>query len=170
MCDNEFPFQKIIEGKKRNLNSRKYCLECSPWGQHNTKKLVATVPKQVNTKTCPRCGVEKKPEEFYKRRSGNGLSPYCKPCTNEQTLERQRKFKKQCVEHLGGSCEHRGYDRYYGCLEFHHKDPNEKDFSIAKAKLTSFNQKVKDELDKCMLLCANCHREEHGKINGSYTP
>jgi hypothetical protein len=38
-CDNEFPFIVTVEGKKRNLKSRKYCLDCSPWGQHNTKKI-----------------------------------------------------------------------------------------------------------------------------------
>jgi formate-dependent nitrite reductase cytochrome c552 subunit len=50
-------------------------------------------------------------------------------------------------------------------LEFHHRDPTQKDFSLGHAKMTNF-EKVKSELDKCDLLCANCHREEHARLKG----
>tara|TARA_R110002074_G_scaffold400448_1_gene595930 strand:+ start:222 stop:494 length:273 start_codon:yes stop_codon:yes gene_type:complete len=87
-------------------------------------------------------------------------------CTNQQTVERQRKFKQKCVEYKGGKCERCGYDKYLGVLEFHHKDPNEKDFNISKVRLTTFNEDIKKELDKCSCLCANCHREEHAIAKG----
>jgi 5-methylcytosine-specific restriction endonuclease McrA len=115
---------------------------------------------------CPRCSTEKPPEEFYRRRGKDGSSVYCKPCTNEQTIERQRKFKEQCVAYKRGKCERCGYDKYIGSLEFHHKDPTEKDFSVAHARLTSFSERVKRELDKCELLCSNCHREVHALLKG----
>jgi hypothetical protein len=38
-CNNSFPNRTIIEGKERTLNKRKYCLDCSPFGQKNTKRL-----------------------------------------------------------------------------------------------------------------------------------
>lgn len=118
------------------------------------------------TKLCKRCNTVKSSEEFYRRRKGTDLSPYCKPCTNEQTVERQQAFKKKCVEYKGGSCSRCGYDRYIGALEFHHLDPTQKDFTIAKAKLTTFGEKVQKELDKCVLLCSNCHREQHAIDKG----
>ena len=118
------------------------------------------------TKHCKRCSTEKSSDEFYRRRKGTDLSPYCKPCTNDQVLVRQRRFKEKCVEYLGGSCVHCGYDRYFGTLEFHHKDPTQKDFTIANARLTTFNERIEAELDKCLLLCANCHREQHAREKG----
>jgi len=119
-----------------------------------------SIPKE---KHCTRCNKVKLSENFYRRRQGNDLSPYCKICTKDQTLERQRSFKRRCIEYKGGKCSKCGYDRYDGALEFHHLDPSQKDLSIAKARLTSFSDKVKEELDKCVLLCANCHREQHAR-------
>ena len=120
----------------------------------------------LESKKCPRCSTIKENTEFYRRRKGKDLSVYCKPCTNQQTIERQQKFKKSCVEYKGGKCEICGYSKYIGALEFHHKDPSEKDFTIAKLRLTPFNDNIKKELDKCMCLCSNCHREEHARIKG----
>ena len=68
------------------------------------------------------------------------------------------KTKIQCIEYLGGKCQNCGYDKSYGALDFHHKNPSEKDFCITGDK--SF-EILKPELDKCILLCANCHRELH---------
>ena len=94
------------------------------------------------TKHCKRCDLEKSSEEFYRRRKGTDLSPYCKTCSVEQTVERQQRFKIKCVEYCGGSCEHCGYNKYIGALEFHHRDPTQKDFNIANARLTSFGERV----------------------------
>lgn len=58
------------------------------------------------------------------------------------------------------------YDKCDQALEFHHIDPNLKDFSIAHVKLTKFSAKIMNELDKCVLLCSNCHREEHARLVG----
>jgi hypothetical protein len=112
-------------------------------------------------KLCRRCGTTKHNSDFYRRRKGAGLSAYCKTCTNNQTLERQRRLKKELVEYKGGSCERCGYNNCVAALEFHHTDPTQKDFTLAHLKLTSFNDKMKQELDKCIMLCSNCHREEH---------
>lgn len=49
-------------------------------------------------------------------------------------------------------------------FEFHHKDPSEKDFGIAEKGHTISEVKMKSELDKCVMLCANCHREEHVRL------
>ena len=87
-----------------------------------------------------------------------------------QTIERQRKLKKEMVDYKGGKCERCGYDKYIGALEFHHLNPEEKDFTLSHLKIYSFNQVIIDELDKCMLLCSNCHREIHGEQLSSQYP
>jgi 5-methylcytosine-specific restriction endonuclease McrA len=68
------------------------------------------------------------------------------------------------VEYKGGCCVRCGYKKYQGALEFHHTDPNEKDFNPSQLKNYSFNERLKNELDKCILVCSNCHREIHDEI------
>lgn len=70
-----------------------------------------------------------------------------------------RKQKLKAIEYKGGRCSVCGYDRCVAALEFHHKDPTQKDFQISGGS-RSF-QRMKLELDKCILMCANCHRELH---------
>ena len=81
------------------------------------------------------------------------------------TVNRQRKFKEQCVEYKGGACEKCGYSKCISALEFHHIDPSKKDFTLSKLKQNKFDDKIKNELDKCILVCANCHREIHEELS-----
>lgn len=71
------------------------------------------------------------------------------------------------VEYKGGQCEACGYNRCIEALEFHHTNFSQKDFSISNKGYTRSWAKVKEELDKCKLLCANCHREIHSKSAAS---
>ena len=71
-----------------------------------------------------------------------------------------------CVEYKGGKCCLCGYNKCMGALDFHHIDPSKKDFAISKQRRTS-PQKfdcVKSELDKCILVCSNCHSEIHAGL------
>ena len=115
-------------------------------------------------KHCKRCDTNKSGEEFYKRRKGTDLSPYCKPCTIEQTVWRQREFKRLCVDYKGGKCMSCGYDKCIGALEFHHRDPSQKDFTFSGVKRTKMVENDRKELNKCDMLCANCHREVHSAL------
>lgn len=54
-----------------------------------------------------------------------------------------------------------GYSKCIAALDFHHTDPSKKDFGISSGGYTRSFEKIKDELDKCILVCANCHRELH---------
>ena len=73
----------------------------------------------------------------------------------------KRTVKQKLVEYKGGKCEICGYARSVAALEFHHTNPSKKDFHIA-GKSYSF-ERAKHEVDKCRLLCSNCHAEEHDK-------
>ena len=113
---------------------------------------------------CPRCKKDVMTTEFYKRRGKENSSVYCKPCTSSQTLERMRKLKSKMIEYKGGCCSRCGYDKYQGALEFHHLDPKEKDFNPSHLKKYTFNERIMSELDKCILVCSNCHREIHHEL------
>jgi len=83
----------------------------------------------------------------------------------EAVAKRRKKIKLMAVAYKGGKCERCGYDKCVDALDFHHKGG--KDFSISDKGYTRSWEKVKEEIDKCELLCANCHREEHAKSTGS---
>lgn len=116
------------------------------------------------TRCCPKCHIDKPTDEFYNRRGEEGSSVYCKLCTRKQNLDRQRNLKQLAIEYKGGCCQKCGYNKYNGALEFHHLNPIEKDFNIANLKSYAFNSVVKNELDKCVLLCSNCHKETHSGL------
>jgi len=57
-----------------------------------------------------------------------------------------------------------GYGRYQGALEFHHLDTSKKDFGLSTKGLTRSWEKTKRELEKCILVCSNCHKEIHAGL------
>ena len=73
--------------------------------------------------------------------------------------KRRRKIKSMAIEYKGGKCQLCGYSKYQGALDLHHMDSIRKDFGIADKGYTRSWEKVKAELDKCILVCATCHRE-----------
>ena len=75
----------------------------------------------------------------------------------------RKRTKRKLVDYKGGKCVKCGYKKCIEALEFHHVDPNGKDFSVA-GKSLSF-ERMKKEVDKCILVCANCHKEIHYSIN-----
>ena len=80
---------------------------------------------------------------------------------------RRKKLRSKAVEYKGGKCEICGYDRCIDALEFHHRDVLQKKFGISDKGYTRSWKSVTDELDKCAILCANCHRELHAKLAAS---
>ncbi len=57
-----------------------------------------------------------------------------------------------------------GYRKYQGALDLHHLDPKNKSFAIGDKGYTRSWKKAEEELNKCILVCANCHRELEGGI------
>jgi len=70
-------------------------------------------------------------------------------------------LKSLIVKFMGGKCVLCGYNKCMRAMHFHHLNPNEKDFNISKYKSTYNWTKVEIELEKCVLVCANCHAEIH---------
>jgi hypothetical protein len=84
--------------------------------------------------------------------------------TNTYEYQKLRGLKRkiELIELNGGCCVKCGYDKNVAAFDFHHKDPNQKEYQLDMRKLsnTSMVRLIK-EVEKCELLCANCHREFH---------
>ena len=81
-----------------------------------------------------------------------------------KVIEWRKRAKKRLIDYKGGKCEICGYDKDCStAYDFHHKNTEEKEFSISSDGKTRSIERLKKEVDKCMLLCANCHREIHHK-------
>jgi len=154
-CGAEFSNCIEIDGKWRNLQRRLYCLTCSPFGEHNTKKLHEEENKKPKAK-----------HEIYKVK-------ICKTCNNEfktkgrecgtcKTRKRRAKSKLRAIEMLGGKCEKCGFSKHPAALQFHHHTRNNKEIAVGRILNKSWAV-IEEELKKCKLLCANCHAIEHSK-------
>ena len=114
----------------------------------------------IREKVCGKCGKSfiVKDNAFNRR--------YCYdrvPSTPKSGAQNRQIIKQWALEYKGSKCEKCGYNKCSEALEFHHKNPEEKDFNLSDRNLILDWQEIKKELDKCILVCANCHREIHAK-------
>ncbi|WP_010676639.1 hypothetical protein [Bacillus timonensis] len=187
-CNNEIPSFVIHYGEKIYLSNggRKYCLSCSPYKarellgdkfcknkycyrliEKTTEVNGKVIRLKSNRKYCLRCSPyvsrnrseEEKLQSIEKRKKQRVIA----------TTKRRKKLTMMAIQYKGGKCLRCGYNRCIRALEFHHRDPSKKEFSISNKGLTRSWERIKKELDKCDLLCANCHREvENGILKSSF--
>ena len=109
-----------------------------------------------------KCGTTD-PLDFYPYKKD-----YCKKCHRAEVKNKRWEIKKKAVEYKGGECEICGYDQCLDNLVFHHVDPNSKSDKLRMKRskhvysVTGFSrkwEKVKAEIDKCVMVCRNCHGE-----------
>ena len=79
-------------------------------------------------------------------------------------IKRRRKVRDMALEYKGSACQICGYNKSKRALSFHHVEPNKKDFGISSRWFTRSWEKTRAELDKCILLCMNCHMEIHDGV------
>lgn len=118
------------------------------------------------TKVCFRCKKEQPISEYIIRKDRATYHSYCKTCNVAMIDIQRREMKQKCIDYKGGKCRVCGYNKCNRALEFHHVDPTTKDFSIAWIRTNGWKT-VKAELDKCVLLCSNCHAEVHDDVTSS---
>jgi len=99
---------------------------------------------------------------FRRYSDGKGYRYRCPKCINAKTVDRRKRLKQEYVNLLGGSCEECNYDRYTGALHFHHL--SDKSFQLSRYMHSRSRQVVLEELDKCILLCSNCHLRKHSNL------
>ena len=84
------------------------------------------------------------------------------PNVYEYQKKRHISRKYELINLMGGKCIICGYDKNYASLEFHHLNPKEKEFPLDARHLSNSSiTSLLTEAKKCILLCANCHRELH---------
>lgn len=128
----------------------------------------STTDYENNQKYCSRCDETKVLDEFYERTDSKAYASYCKKCSNQYYTERVRSVKIKMIEYKGGCCERcklKLEDTHYSVFDFHHTNPEEKDPNFGKIKYQKW-EVIKEEIDKCMLVCSNCHRIIHAELEG----
>jgi hypothetical protein len=106
---------------------------------------------------CLTCSTTGK-ENFYKT-----AAYYCKVCWNKKTADAGKEKVKTLKEEYGGKCSRCSYDKCFDALEFHHIDPSVKEFSLGERRGIRIDT-LRKELDKCILVCRNCHTELHAEM------
>ena len=151
-CENSIPSRVYLEGKLILTKNRLYCFECSPFKQHNLKQTQTTPEKPVMS-TCRVC------EKDYPvgRQQNKNVCNVCR--TNK--LRKNKKLK--AVEYMGGKCIVCNYDKCIAALHFHHIEPHEKEFGFSSNMTKPFDV-LQFELNKCIIVCSNCHSEIHAGL------
>lgn len=162
ICNKEFCPQTYFNGKRIRRRSRGYCFECVPYKPSTVGNSFTKNRNTIDGKRqCRICKEYKSFDEFSPTNKVGNLNSYCKPCAAKKNRKPKHRFKEECVGYKGGECIICGYKRCIAALEFHHRDPEEKDFSMRDVSKVIFTKEIKKELDKCDLLCSNCHKEIH---------
>ena len=136
-------------------------------------------------KKCPQCNIEKKLEEYSKNKNkSDGLQRICKSCVAIQSKKSYDKDSSKYKERVKSQnlkstnyindfksnhpCTKCGESRIW-LLDFHHIDPSIKEYGVSTLKGNGQIQKIKEEIEKCIVLCSNCHRDFHyqEKINNT---
>lgn len=121
--------------------------------------------REILFKHCKKCN---KTTEFYTTEylsTGKKLRR-CKECSLRYTKEKVYENKKKLIELSGGKCKKCNRIDIPLIYDFHHIDPNSKNFNICKKLTSNINQEILEEVKKCELLCCICHRiEEHKFIS-----
>ena len=134
-------------------------------------------------RTCRVCGFQATAQgqlDFFKVRKDRkyGVDNICKECCNaqarakhkpgkrsEQQKKRVQQNKVKAIKYKEGKCQKCGIE-YNGTnaavFDFHHLEPNTKEKNPASLMDNGWD-KIKQEIDKCILLCSNCHRLEHSE-------
>ena len=146
ICNNKFECKK---------STAKYCSK-------HCEYLARQLRKKTNQglKTPRKCLICE--NEFIPKSAAANQRQCCYKCMPEGTQYTRSQFLDLIRKQRGGKCERCGYNAYLGALDFHHLDSSKKDFTIGDRDF-----KLKDCLEeskKCILICANCHREIHANL------
>jgi predicted Zn-ribbon and HTH transcriptional regulator len=151
LCGKYIPARVKLGDKVVNTQRRKYCYDCSPFGSGNSTLLKGN----------------KTPDEkqeivnVRKKKRSKVVSNF---------LKKQRQSRKEKLVNLfGGKCSKCGYMKCLQALDFHHVNKEDKLFSLSTLGYTCAWERLMEEARKCVILCANCHREAENGVNDGIT-
>lgn len=127
---------------------------------------------RIKNPNCNHCGIPFTKDNCYQQKTRSGdFRPYstCKKCHSKLVVERWIELKKRVVEQMGGRCADCQGVFSYELYDLHHLVPKEKEYNWGKIKLFS-EERRQAELNKCVLLCANCHRKRHLLFEETFSP
>lgn len=144
------------------------------YAMSNKEKVfeMRTVGKMTYSQISKELGISKATVIYHSKRVGttgllNKLSEeQIKKNKYTRIKEYRIRQKEKAIEYKGGECQNCGYKKCIAALEFHHRDATKKEFVFSKYSNHNW-EKIKLELDKCDMLCANCHREHHSQQIGT---
>lgn len=128
----------LIDGRVVNTQRRKFCFACSPFGSGNGQKI---------------------------GRPSRGRRRLSKAEQRDYQRKMRRERKARLVAMFGGKCSVCDYSKCIRALEFHHKDKSGKTFNLSVLGYTCSWKRLVDEAAKCVLVCANCHREAEDALS-----
>lgn len=147
--------KKDFEASRRDA---KYCSR-SCQAKASRDRLAKGIDSSIHI--CPKCG-----QEFKIKDNANNRR-YCYDCVPQVAksgADNRSLIKQWALTYKGKKCARCGYNNCIEALDFHHIDPTQKDFNLSDRNLILDWEVIKLELDKCILLCANCHRELHAGL------
>jgi len=162
-CKVEFKRRVEIDGRAILLsNSRASCLDCIPYKQKGQPRKGRRKVSNRLERRCRDCKKWLADNQFRYE-----IGRQCISCRNKKakprTLNYKLELKRQAVEYMGSQCQDCEGKFPLCAYDFHHLDPAQKDFCISKK--TNFKE-VKVELNKCVMLCKNCHSIRHVRNKG----
>ena len=155
-CEKTFPISVWIDGKKRNLQKRKFCLECSPFGLHNTRPLDGVGIRVGSRGDVVICRLGGKTQNHNQKKG--------EVCWTCQAKNARHQRMNKLTGMLGGSCWICGYNKCTQGLDFHHMRPEEKSFQLSAREMQYAWERIWNEVQKCCLICCRCHREVHAGL------
>ena len=140
--------------KKNDRPGYAQCTRCLERGRENKHRLKT---ERLSAGLCVGCGVPTDSQNYY-----------CNSCSKRRISNRKtrsKRLKQKAVEYSGGECSDCGFTtNHLSVYEFHHEKVSDKENTIGKMiKRAQTWDRIRCELDKCVMLCANCHRIRHSR-------
>lgn len=158
-CGEYFPSKIKINEKFVSTGHRKFCLKCNPFGNKHLriKNMNESNISREDSNKLSRvdiCNICNKEKVLH----GRNLS--CSACRAKQ---QRHKKKQKILSSMDIKCKICGYEKSFYAIDFHHLNPEEKEFEISEMWHLSI-EAIKKELSKCIPLCRNCHAELHAGL------
>lgn len=163
-CKKDLPETSFTLNRGRSRGRMYKCKEC-------TKSLNANkwIQQRGDEKTCGRCKRALPLASFYSYcrmdqtdQDPKYITSTCKECHKISVTEFKRSEKTRIVQEFGGACSVCSGRFHPASYDFHHRDPATKISQITTLfRRGSDGEALREELKKCDLVCANCHRAIH---------
>lgn len=171
ICDTHLARQ--IGCRSGTVVHRRETLAITPFVERTRWKQDDYALFELGNIKCHKCGEIKPISAFTKNKSAiKGYRKECTDCHQAVIKNRRRKIKQKWTAEMGSACQHCGFDKWIGPLQFHHIDwkwanRNKENTYPNIVLYRKYDEaQIRAELDKCCLLCSNCHDAVHsGEIN-----